>query len=192
MSFSDAPPASEEVDVMVKIRSSLKRETEAVSPVIATILLVAITVVLAATLYVMVFGFGGNSTNSPPVGQVTKSSVTNGYKFTFTPLDPETVWSDIYFILTDGTNSITFNNITTAEMTSTTVAITRSLGGQDLGTLKVFMNVTDLASNGFVNQGDSFTLTSGGGVFSNVVDYELVLMHKPSAAQIFTMTFRGG
>lgn len=37
------------------------RDEEAVSPVIATILMVAITVVLAATLYMMVGDFGGNT-----------------------------------------------------------------------------------------------------------------------------------
>ncbi len=36
-----------------------------VSPVIATILMVAITVVLAAVLYVMVMGFGGGSGQNP-------------------------------------------------------------------------------------------------------------------------------
>ncbi|HPD09254.1 MAG TPA: type IV pilin, partial [Methanomassiliicoccales archaeon] len=39
-----------------------KKNTKAVSPVIATILMVAITVVLAAVLYVMVMGFGGSDT----------------------------------------------------------------------------------------------------------------------------------
>ncbi len=38
----------------------LKRNEEGVSPVIATILMVAITVVLAATLYMMVGDFGGD------------------------------------------------------------------------------------------------------------------------------------
>ena len=37
-----------------------KKNNKAVSPVIATILMVAITVVLAAVLYVMVMGFGGS------------------------------------------------------------------------------------------------------------------------------------
>ncbi|MFP4001858.1 MAG: archaellin/type IV pilin N-terminal domain-containing protein, partial [Thermoplasmata archaeon] len=38
----------------------LNRNEEAVSPVIATILMVAITVVLAATLYMMVGDIGGD------------------------------------------------------------------------------------------------------------------------------------
>ncbi|OPY33851.1 MAG: hypothetical protein A4E32_00589 [Methanomassiliicoccales archaeon PtaU1.Bin124] len=43
----------------------MRKKKDAVSPVIATILMVAITVVLAAVLYVMVMGFGGGSNNTP-------------------------------------------------------------------------------------------------------------------------------
>ncbi len=42
----------------------LNRKEEAVSPVIATILMVAITVVLAATLYIMVADIGGEDVGS--------------------------------------------------------------------------------------------------------------------------------
>ncbi len=41
------------------------RDEDAVSPVIATILMVAITVVLAAVLYVMVIGFGSGGSSTP-------------------------------------------------------------------------------------------------------------------------------
>ena len=44
----------------------MKKSKEAVSPVIATILMVAITVVLAAVLYVMVMGFGSNPDSNRP------------------------------------------------------------------------------------------------------------------------------
>jgi flagellin-like protein len=46
-------------------RSWIRKEEEGVSPVIATILMVAITVVLAAVLYVMVIGFGSGSSSTP-------------------------------------------------------------------------------------------------------------------------------
>ena len=48
---------------MMKLKKSMKNRS-AVSPVIATILMVAITVVLAAVLYVMVMGFGDNPANN--------------------------------------------------------------------------------------------------------------------------------
>lgn len=44
----------------MKFITQLKKRDDAVSPVIAVILMVAITVVLAATVYVWVSGFGGS------------------------------------------------------------------------------------------------------------------------------------
>ena len=170
----------------------VRRKCEAVSPVIATILLVAITVILAATLYVVIFGFGGTATNRAPVGQITRSSIANGYKFTFTPVIPETTWSEVYVMLFAGNKSIVFDNLTTSGLASRSGLITENLGGRTLGNMTVFMNVTDLVGNGRIDQGDSFTLTRSGGVFSNLVDYEVILMHRPSASQIFDAGFRGG
>jgi len=64
----------------------LNRKEEAVSPVIATILMVAITVVLAATLYMMVGGFGenGDDITEPMSGSIEQrddgwlASITSG------------------------------------------------------------------------------------------------------------------
>jgi archaeal type IV pilus assembly protein PilA len=50
---------------------NMRKDGKAVSPVIATILMVAITVVLAAVLYVMVMGFGGGGTQSTPTATMT-------------------------------------------------------------------------------------------------------------------------
>lgn len=49
------------------------KDRKGVSPVIATILMVAITVVLAAVLYVMVMGFGGDSAGQAPTVSTTKN-----------------------------------------------------------------------------------------------------------------------
>lgn len=62
---------------MKKIWSIRKKDETAVSPVIATILMVAITVVLAAVLYVMVLGIGGTNTVLPVVGMSKDSNSTN-------------------------------------------------------------------------------------------------------------------
>ena len=168
-----------------------KYDAEGVSPVIATILLVGITVVLAATLYVMVFGFGNNSTNSPPVASFTKSSIPDGFKFAFTPFSRDTVWSDLFIVLADGNgNTVTFDNMTTQSL-ATGSLVTVSFGSRALGPLTVFMNVTDLAGNGYANQGDSYSLTTSGGNFSNAVTYEVFLMHGPTGSLINSMPFLG-
>ncbi len=162
-----------------------------VSPVIATILLVGVTVVLAATLYIMAFGFGTGTTDTPPVADITKSSVPNGFKFTFTPFSKDTTWSDISFVLTAGAEAISFVNFTTEDFMSESGTLTKELPCQTLGNLSVYMNVTDLVGNGYVNQGDSFTLTTGGGAFSNAITYEVFLIYDPIGAVISSETFLG-
>ncbi len=61
----------------------VRKDESAVSPVIATILMVAITVVLAAVLYVMVSGLlTGPGTQRPVVTFSSPTAITNGYQFT--------------------------------------------------------------------------------------------------------------
>jgi len=83
----------------------LRRNAEAVSPVIATILMVAITVVLAAVLYVMVMGFSqGGGANTPsvamdkaPIGSVVGAK----YRVTLISITSTTVKpTDITIIVT--------------------------------------------------------------------------------------------
>jgi archaeal type IV pilus assembly protein PilA len=63
---------------MYKKMWKMRKDKSAVSPVIATILMVAITVVLAAVLYVMVMGFGGGNTSTPTASLgVTKGATVN-------------------------------------------------------------------------------------------------------------------
>jgi flagellin-like protein len=60
----------------------VRKDESAVSPVIATILMVAITVVLAAVLYVMVSGLlTGPGAQRPEVTFSSPTVITNGYSF---------------------------------------------------------------------------------------------------------------
>src|SRR3989442_10795764 len=54
----------------------IRKDEKAVSPVIATILMVAITVVLAAVLYVMVTGLIGGGSSQPPTIQLRAQQPT--------------------------------------------------------------------------------------------------------------------
>ncbi len=53
----------------------INRSVEGVSPVIATILLVAITVVLAATLYSMLDTFSADESESPLIGNLSRRDI---------------------------------------------------------------------------------------------------------------------
>ncbi|MFQ5908334.1 MAG: archaellin/type IV pilin N-terminal domain-containing protein [Thermoplasmata archaeon] len=57
---------------------AIRRDRKAVSPVIATILMVAITVVLAAVLYVMVSGLVSGPGSTPTAIGVTVSQTADG------------------------------------------------------------------------------------------------------------------
>jgi flagellin-like protein len=79
----------------------IRKDSEAVSPVIATILMVAITVVLAAVLYVMVMGFGGTGQQTPTGSftQTTKLDSTHE-KAQFGVLTPDTTRNDVKILVT--------------------------------------------------------------------------------------------
>src|SRR2546427_11613318 len=60
----------------------IRKDEKAVSPVIATILMVAITVVLASVLYVMVTGLlTGPGASKPQVTVASPPGITNGFQF---------------------------------------------------------------------------------------------------------------
>jgi archaeal type IV pilus assembly protein PilA len=90
----------------------LKWKDEAVSPVIATILMVAITVVLAAVLYVMVIGMGGGggTITQAPVGnwQDMSPTTSTSAKMVFGSFSPSPQLLDLRIIVQDA-NGAVFN-----------------------------------------------------------------------------------
>ena len=83
----------------------LKWKEEAVSPVIATILMVAITVVLAAVLYLMVVGIAGNggTLTTAPVGswQSMTAETNRSARMVFGNIQPELDVNDAKIIIED-------------------------------------------------------------------------------------------
>jgi flagellin-like protein len=170
----------------------VRKDSEAVSPVIATILMVAITVVLAAVLYVMVLGFGGTSTQAPTTSLAKKvPGPSYGVKYEFVAISKDTSWDDMSILLSDGTNSFAWHPVK-SNMTGTTTK-TSPLGSTLLGaTLRVWCNLTDLVGNGNVNGGDYFTLTTGSvNAFSSSATYTISILYDPTAAKIYDTTFTG-
>jgi flagellin-like protein len=99
----------------------IRKNSEAVSPVIATILMVAITVVLAAVLYVMVMGFGTSGQNTPTGSFSSTTSVTTtSQKVQFGVITPDAKVADIKIIVTK--NAATALSAPLAAMTGGTFA----------------------------------------------------------------------
>jgi len=168
---------------------AIRKDAEAVSPVIATILMVAITVVLAAVLYVMVLGFGGTTTQTP-TSSITKSTVTNGVKYTFAPMSKDTPWGDVTLLIQDQSGNTQSWAPATTDLNLGTTDVWNGTS-KALGSLTVFCTFTDLAGNGYVNQGDFATFQTVGTAYSASVTYTVTVMHDPSSAEICHASFNG-
>jgi flagellin-like protein len=127
----------------------LNGDDEAVSPVIAVILMVAITVVLAATVYVWVSGFGAQSSQPAKTVALTSASALTGGAKTYSVASAATgmKWSDIT-VTVDGVTRTLDLAAAPASCPSTTSANTKFLACGP--TLEL---TTDL-----VNAGDSIYL----------------------------------
>ena len=66
-----------------RISKIVQKKDKAVSPIIATILLVAITVILASTLYLALGGFFSHSSTAAPTASVgvTNSTTSSGFEY---------------------------------------------------------------------------------------------------------------
>ena len=123
------------------------RKEEGVSPVIATILMVAITVVLAATVYIMVAGIGGPSAG-PVTGKIAaKEKIKNNeWKLTFSDFNPDTNITSLKVVVTNGSATDTISSWTWSSST-------KASSGK-LTNTKVTVEYHDLAGNNIINTGD--------------------------------------
>jgi len=154
-----------------------KRDEDAVSPVIATILMVAITVVLAAVLYVMVIGFGSGG-SSTPAGAWTNVEATGSTtgKLTFGAFTEDVGPLDLkIFISHNGTadGEISFSGALGAQTTAMTWTPAVSTGA----TASYF----DYNYQGnLINSGDYITLTG----LDNGCTYVIEVFHVDTEATV--------
>lgn len=147
------------------------------SPVIATILMVAITVVLAAVLYIMVIGLAPSGTSVPTGVWGTKTLVSNtAWNVEFGKVSGEPKPVDIEIILirnltTEG--KYTFANNDDGNM--------NFADGTDIADIEY----SDLADNSKVNTGDVLKLT---GLLPGS-DYTIRMIWGPTGDQITSTTF---
>ena len=160
-----------------------RRDEEAVSPVIATILMVAITVVLAAVLYVMVIGFGGGTASTPAGAwnSVAPQSQTEG-KFVFGAFTEDVKPLDLKIFVS--INGVASGTLTIPTNTGTAPQLMTWLGGP----ANAIVNYTDYnPAGGEINSGDYIELD---GLLPSTV-YAFEIFHVPTDATV-TMTGANG
>jgi flagellin-like protein len=97
-----------------KERSWRRKNRRAVSPIIATILLVAITVVLAAVLYILIQQYTKNGSNGSPLGTAfafsgstdAANSANNYYNMTIEQASSSLNFGDLQFQLKSAAGSV--------------------------------------------------------------------------------------
>lgn len=120
------------------------KKDKAVSPIIATILIIAITVILAAVLYAVVGGYGGLLAKPTPTAGVTVADSgvgTTNAKYTFS--------------ITDVNGNVSLKNIELRLFNGTTVATSSALSS--------YMPTSSSSSPTIVFGSTTWYITIGGG-----------------------------
>jgi flagellin-like protein len=137
------------------MKAIIRKDEQAVSPVIATILMVAITVVLAAVLYVMVSGLiGGTNTQSKPTITLTVTKITNGVDVMVAGIQPPASPANFKLNIQNRTSLATGTGIAAPTTSGGSAAVT--LGGVTFTI--VWQNP---GASGTISQGDHFVITYG-------------------------------
>ena len=143
----------------MKANRAFRDGDEAVSPVIAVILMVAITVVLAATVYVWVSGFGSsNSTPAKTISLASAGTITMG---DYEDVDAAADDAQKSYTITAGTAGMRYSDLT---LTVNGVALTFGTDADctadddDGGTWFACAGATTRASTAAIAAGDELTI----------------------------------
>ncbi len=169
------------------MKAIIRKDESAVSPVIATILMVAITVVLAAVLYVMVSGLiGGTTTTAKPTVSLTYSRIPQGVDVLVGGISPPAATSN-FKVNVENVGTTTFG---TAVLMPTTTGgnITVSLGAGNTAFYVVWQNP---GGSGQVSQGDHFVLHwTGAGSYTTGTTFSFLLIWASDGATLQTINWQ--
>ncbi len=133
----------------------IKRDTSGVSPVIATILMVAITVVLSATLYMMIDP--GDQTEPPEAMSGRINSVSDGW---VVQVDAGSVsWNTEKPIFYNVSSGASYKTSGTGDFEADTVANAAQFDVNGGGTADLWVLWNDNNDNDDIDGGDSFKIT---------------------------------
>ncbi len=105
-----------------------------------------------------------------------------GVNWTFTEPTEKLEWDNITLQLTDGTSTVNWS-LTMEGLDDGTYNVSQ-FGNRTLGTLTVFLNITDVDGNGVVNSTDFFTFETSGGKFNPAGSYVITVMYEPTEIDV--------
>lgn len=111
-----------------------------------------------------------------------------GFNLTYEPYDVP--WREIAVGLSDGNETVNWT-FSSSDLNSGT-AESVSLPLSALGSLTVCCNASDIEGNGYVDRGDTISITTAGTErFSSGVNYTISVFYKPAMSEMCNMTFHG-
>jgi hypothetical protein len=149
--------------------------------VIVVLALVAMLVASGSFYYLLI---SGSETSSPrtPVTSVSKTNLTNGVRFTFSAWETETIWDQVRVYVSEGLHVGSWKP-SKDDFAGKGVDSRVLLRNITLGTKVIGCELHDLSSNGFVNQGDEFTIIGTHGL------YLMTLVYEPTGGVVLQASF---
>ena len=112
----------------------------------------------------------------------TKLPAGAGINWTLTAPTEPLDWDELSIILSDGTSTVNWS-LTMEGLDNGTYNVSE-FGPRLLGSLTVFLNITDVDGNGAVNATDFFLFTTSGGKFSASGNYVITLVYEPTEIDV--------
>lgn len=125
-----------------------------------------------------------------PYARATVERTAEGIECTMVRVFDDVEWTNLSIMFSDGV-VLAFWNPNSGDLGNgpSSVAV---LGGRTLGALQVQCQVTDIAGNGVVNEGDYITISAWASMeLSPSTNYTIALIYERSSAQMWTGTISG-
>lgn len=151
---------------------------------------IVVSIGLAFTLYALVLGFGspGDGINSTPTTFLSRTIDGDEMRFTFGPVSSEVRWSDVTFLLEDGTGAAIWQPSTT-DLTGAGL-VTEAYPAEYMSGMTVTFSATDASGNGLINGNDYFTLAASPAFDVSAV-YQVTVIYEPTSGLMASSTFSG-
>jgi hypothetical protein len=158
-----------------------------------SIILATVVCAIFIAVFVLVAFGHPKSVSIDHDGFVSKRQIPYGFEFVLPAPSAHISWTDITILLSNGADTVSWANLTTKDLGTRVTNATWHYGhAQSLGTLSVWLNVTDLTGNGRLDNGDFLSITTGSSaVFSTNSTYTLVLLYEPTDESILSHDFTG-
>ena len=166
---------------MEKMLFKLKKDKKAVSPVIGVILMVAITVILAAVIASFVFGLGSKAPKTAPQVSLQATAVTDS-KITITHQGGDSVlWNDTKIIITNPATGNSWYAILTVNATSGAVSAKSASTG-------ISVSAVNPSNYLYFDPGEQITITNANAFGSSGETINVRVIDTASGQALLTAT----